>query len=93
MTLDELITRYEKTKKAKSAEGFEARLQEQDEYANECFESVSEYRKLIDYLKLLKRILDSGDCNVCAIRECCNVVPELGEMVRYNCPMFVRKEV
>ncbi len=51
-----------------------------------------EHRQLADWLKILKIILDSGNCNTCAIRKHCNVVPELGKMVRYNCPMFVRKE-
>lgn len=42
--------------------------------------------------ELLKQILDSGDCNVCANRPYCTYVPELGMMVRYNCPFFARKE-
>ena len=58
----------------------------------ECKRCASEHRQIADWLKLLKRILDSGDCNICAIRKHCNVVPELGEMVRYNCPMFVKEE-
>ena len=53
----------------------------------------SEHRQIADWLKLLKRILDSGDCNACGIRNVCKVVPELGQQVRYNCPMFVKKEV
>lgn len=51
-----------------------------------------EHRQLADWLKLLKRILDSGDCNECGIKNYCQVVPPLGEQVRYNCPLFVRKE-
>lgn len=51
-----------------------------------------EHRQLAGWLKLLKRILDSGDCNECGIKKYCQVVPPLGEQVRYNCPLFVRKE-
>lgn len=40
--------------------------------------------------ELLKQILDSGDCNVCANGPCCAYVS--GMMVRYNCPYFARKE-
>lgn len=64
----------------------------------DCFDDKQrkcsdKHRQMADWLILLKRILDSGDCNVCAIRKHCRVVPELGEQVRYNCPLFVRKEV
>ena len=44
-----------------------------------------EHRQLAEWLKLLKQILDSGDCNECAIQKMCNVRPEWGEQVRYNC--------
>lgn len=54
---------------------------------------AEEHCQLAEWLKLLKRILKSGDCNECAIQKMCNVRPEWGEQVRYNCPMFVRKEV
>lgn len=58
-----------------------------------CMRCASEHRQLADWLKLLRRILESGDCNECAIQKMCNVRPEWGEQVRYNCPMFVRDEV
>lgn len=92
MTLDEAIRHCEETSKFKSKEGQEARLQEQDKYADECFKCAQEHRQLAEWLKLLKRILDSGDCNDCAIQKMCNVCPEWGEQVRYNCHMFVREE-
>lgn len=57
-----------------------------------CMKCASEHRLLADWLKLLKRILDSGDCNECGIKKYCQVAPPLGEQVRYNCPLFVRKE-
>lgn len=92
MALDEAIKHFEKIRNSKSIEGLEARLQEQDKYADECFKCASEHDQLAEWLKLLKSILDSGDCNNCAIQKMCNVRPEWGGQVRYNCPMFVRGE-
>ena len=93
MTLDEAIIYCEEARKLKSEEGLEARFHEQDKYADECFKRASEHQQLADWLKLLQRILKSGDCNECAIKKMCNIRPEWGEQVRYNCHMFVRKEV
>lgn len=53
---------------------------------------ADEHRQLYQWLKLLKRIMASGNCNECGIEKYCQVVPPLGEQVRYNCPLFVRKE-
>lgn len=92
MTLDEAIIHCEEARKFKNIEGLGARIQEQDKYADECFKYANEYHQLADWLKILKRILNSGDCNECAIQKMCNVRPEWGEQVRYNCPMFVRGE-
>ena len=46
---------------------------------------------LHDCLLLLKSIQDCGDCNNCANHKNCQYAPELGQMVRYNCP-FYKKE-
>ena len=43
-----------------------------------------------DSLRLLKNILESGDCNTCKKRLTCKYCPEWGQMVRYNCPFFER---
>ena len=51
-----------------------------------------EHRQLVDWLKLLKRILDSGDCNDCAmLHSPCRYAPRIGEQVRYNCPFYSRE--
>ena len=93
MTLEEAIQYYieiaeEENQKIKRWNGDYPHLKKIDS----CEKYAAEHRQIADWLKLLKRILDSGDCNVCAIRKHCNVVPELGEQVRYNCPIFVKKE-
>ena len=90
MTLDEAIIHAEETA---------------EEIDNECeyygiagvnvdngIRCAEAHRQLAEWLKLLKRILDLGDCNECAIQKMCNVRPEWGEQGRYNCPMFVRGE-
>lgn len=65
---------------------------EQGEHVEACLKCASEHRQLADWLKLLKRIVDSGDCNICGIRNVCQIKPNLGEQVRYNCPLFVKEE-
>ena len=60
--------------------------------ADECKKCAEEHRQLADWLKLLQRILDSGDCNICGIRNVCQIKPNLGEQVRYNCLLFVKEE-
>ena len=64
---------------------------EQRQEVNSCKECASEHRQLAAWLKVLKEIWDSGDCNDCGNRGCL-YKPKLGQLSRYNCP-FYRKEV
>jgi hypothetical protein len=58
----------------------------------QCEKCAEEHRQLAEYLKLLKRILDSGDCNDCAmLHRQCRYAPKWGEQVRYNCPFYSRE--
>ena len=93
MTLDEAICHCEEV--ANSCELHLYSFPEQLAYkegfydAKECAE---EHRQLADWLKLLKRILDSGDCNSCAmLHSQCRYAPRIGEQVRYNCPLYVKE--
>ena len=54
---------------------------------------ASEHRQLAEWLKALKEIWDSGDCNDCKFKGMCATEPKLGQMVRYNCYGYSRKEV
>lgn len=90
MTLDEAIIHAEKVAEFSDRECIYESFYGEKEMKRKCAE---EHRQLADWLKLLRRILESGDCNECAIQKMCNVRPEWGEQVRYNCHMFVRKEV
>lgn len=49
---------------------------------------ASEHRQLAEWLKALKEIWDSGDCNDCRNGRC-EWKPKLGQLVRYNCPHYV----
>ena len=53
---------------------------------------AEEYRQLAEWLKLLKQILDSGNCNDCAmLNSQCRYAPRWGEQVRYNCPFYSKE--
>ena len=55
-------------------------------------EAIIHYEEVADWLKLLKRILDSGDCNDCALLNSqCRYAPRVGEQVRYNCPFYSKE--
>ena len=41
----------------------------------------------LDCLKMLRDILNTGDCNICQNKEC-EIRPSPGQMVRYNCPLY-----
>ena len=49
------------------------------------------HRQLAEWLKALKEIWDSGDCNDCLHQRNCTIRPKLGQMVRYNCYQYERK--
>ena len=51
-------------------------------------EWADNYHHIADWLKALKEIWDSGDCNDCRNGQC-EWEPKLGHLVRYNCPHYV----
>jgi hypothetical protein len=54
MTLEEAIKHCEEIAELKYDEGNEARLQEQDKYADECIACAAEHRQLAEWLRELK---------------------------------------
>ena len=54
MTLEEAIKHCEEIAELKYDEGNEARLQEQDKYADECVVCAAKHRQLAEWLKELK---------------------------------------
>ena len=63
------------------------RVYDYDEYES-CKKCASEHRQLAEWLKALKEIWDSGDCNDCRNGQC-KWKPKLGQLVRFNCPHYV----
>ena len=43
---------------------------------------------ILDNLELLRHIQKTGDCNTCKAQKSCKYAPEVGQMVRYNCPFY-----
>lgn len=73
----------------RSAEFWDSDVPYAIDKAKECRRCAEEHRQLAGWLKLLKQILDSGDCNSCAsLHSQCRYAPRLGELVRYNCPFY-----
>lgn len=52
---------------------------------------ASEHRQLAEWLRALKEIWDSGDCNDCLHSKNCTIRPQLGQLVRYNCYQYERR--
>lgn len=100
MTLDETIKRcievaekYEEESKnwtygASQINDDENRKKQYQKHAEMWKECAKEQRQLAEWLKALKEIWDSGDCNDCRNGQC-EWRPKLGHLVRYNCPHYV----
>lgn len=89
MNLDEAIKHCEEVAEAeeqkyKEWKGDYSHLKKIDS----CLECAKEHRQLAEWLKALKEIWDSGDCNDCRNGQC-EWKPKLGHLVRYNCPHYV----
>ena len=44
--------------------------------------------QIINIIKSWERIMNLPDCNMCG-RDGCRFMPEPGQMVRFNCPLWV----
>ena len=53
-------------------------------------ETISDVAFILDNLVLLRQILSTGDCNICANKDC-KCKPEVGQIIRYNCPFYKEK--
>lgn len=89
MTIDEAIKHCEEVaeteeQKYKDWKGDYSHLKKIDS----CLECAKEHRQLAVWLKCLKEIWSSGGCNDCRNGQC-EWKPELGHLVRYNCPHYV----
>jgi hypothetical protein len=69
MTLDEAIIHAEEVYKNKKSDALEARLQEQDKYADECIECAAEHLQLAEWLKELKERREKDGSNIKAAKD------------------------
>lgn len=104
MTLDEAIKHCEEVAEKNEEEcknwtygasrinDDESRKKHYLKHAEMWKEYAKEHRQLAEWLKLLKEITESGDCNNCLWKGKCDMEPELGRMVRYNCYAYARKQ-
>ncbi len=53
---------------------------------------ISDMAYILDCLRLLRDIENTGDCNNCGKTKQCMHLPKVGGMVRYNCPFYKEKE-
>lgn len=43
---------------------------------------------ILDCLRNLRSIYETGDCNNCGANKDCLCKPKVGQTVRYNCPFY-----
>lgn len=55
-------------------------------------ETISDVAYILDVLMVYRNIVQTGCCNDCGEQKTCNVRPNYGQMVRYNCPLYRRAE-
>lgn len=53
-------------------------------------EAIANTAHILDCLRSLRSIYETGDCNNCEIEPICKFKPVPGQMVRYNCPFYVK---
>ena len=53
-------------------------------------EAISNAAYILDSLLALRNIQECGSCNDCGLTRTCKVRPLPGQMVRYNCPFWVK---
>ena len=83
MILDEAIWKEEAL-----AYSFGERYKRLGEPVGDLQELEAEHRQMAEWLKALKEIWNSGDCNDCRNGQC-EWKPKLGQLVRFNCPHYV----
>ena len=56
--------------------------------------SIADVAYILDTLMAYRNIVKSGCCNDCRIakQHSCEHLPKPGQLVRYNCPFYERKE-
>lgn len=58
---------------------------------NKLDDVISNVAYILDSLRCLRNIYESGDCNRCARKNECGYAPKVGQLVRYNCPFYLKR--
>lgn len=53
--------------------------------------AIADTAYVLDCLRALRSIYETGDCNNCRKKRCL-YKPKVGQMVRYNCPHYVKDD-
>lgn len=93
MTLDEAIKHCEEVADLCEYEASKYDMNDSYESHVACQngECAEEHRQLAAWLRALKEIWDSGDCNDCLHQNNCTIRPKLGQLVRFNCYQYERE--
>lgn len=59
---------------------------------NRLDETISTVAHILDTLIVYRSIVNSGCCNDCENVNACKYTPKPGQLVRYNCPFYLRKD-
>ena len=51
-------------------------------------DAIADVAYILDSLRVLRKIYESGHCTNCKVSNVCKVKPKAGQMVRYNCPFY-----
>lgn len=54
-------------------------------------DAIANTAYILDSLRVLRSIYETGDCNNCEIKPICDFKPAPGQMVRYNCPFYEKE--
>lgn len=54
-------------------------------------DAISDVAYILDTLMAYRNVVESGSCNNCGTQKICPIRPEWGQLVRYNCPLYVKE--
>jgi hypothetical protein len=90
MTLEEAIKHCEEVAENHEKSCDYYKKHNLEEYVPSERKYIEEHRQLSEWLRALKEIWDSGDCNDCLHQNNCTIRPQLGQLVRFNCYQYER---
>lgn len=56
-------------------------------------DAISDVAYILDTLIAYRNIAQAGNCHDCGKRKNCEYLPQLGEQVRINCPLYEKEVV